>query len=387
MTFQPRRESARNPSPPDDDLELEARIAIGTTPGVGPLRFKALLDRFRGSAAAALGSNASEIASVAGFGPRRAEATLRRAGVGRRILARCAELGVEALDQRDPRYPAALQEIYDPPPVLFARGRVDAFVDATAVAVVGSRRCTAYGRTMASRLGADLAAAGLLVVSGLARGIDGAAHEGALRGRPDGPATAAVLGCGIDVVYPPEHRRLTEEIAAGGLLLTEFPPGTPPDRRHFPRRNRIISGACRGVIVVEASERSGTRLTVDFAMHEGRDIFAVPGPATSPLSAGPLDLLREGACLCASAIDVLREWKLLPGESSSWPAAGEAGAPLRGDPAQVKLLGALDPAVPAGLEEVCELTGLAAGDALAGLLKLELQGLARQLPGQLFVRA
>lgn len=363
--------------------ELAARVAVATTPGVGPLRFDALLARF-GSAAAALAAAPGDVAAATGWGERLAGELRRRAGEGERVLERCRALGVEVLDRRDPRYPAALQFIPAPPPVLFARGDVDAFRDRTGIAIIGARRCTAYGRRMAQALAADLATAGLLVVSGLARGVDGAAHQGALAAARDGPVTVAVLGSGIDVIYPPEHRNLAAAVAERGLLLSEFPPGAPPHRHHFPRRNRIISGCSRGVIVVEAAQRSGTRLTVDFAADQGRDVFAVPGPANSPLSAGPHGLLREGAHWCTCAADVLREWAL--GPAAATPNAAPGAAPLRTTTTQRRLLDALDGGVPVGLDEICALTGTAPGDALADLLELELQGLVRQLPGQQFLR-
>lgn len=199
-------------------------------------------------------------------------------------------------------YPEILRNIPDPPAVLFYRGCLEVFLRMPAVAVIGSRRCTRYGRNVARSLAGDFAASGVAVVSGLARGIDGEAHRGALDA---GGVTMAVLGSGLDVCYPPEHDRLAEKIIEKGVLVSEYPPGTEPARYRFPERNRLISGFSRGVVVVEAGRRSGTMITVNTALDQGRDVFAVPGEVTRALSMGTNMLLRDGAGVVITAADVL----------------------------------------------------------------------------------
>ena len=200
-----------------------------------------------------------------------------------RILADCQQLDLDLLTIQDAGYPNRLRNIYDPPCLLYVRGRLPAFDDEASIAVVGTRDCTPYGVSVAEKFGYGLAAGGALVVSGLARGIDSAALRGALRA---GGRTAAVLGNGLDVVYPKENRYLYEDVAAAGALISEYPPGTEPSRGHFPVRNRILSGLCAATLVVEAPERSGALITAGTALEQGRDVFAVPGPIDAPASAG-----------------------------------------------------------------------------------------------------
>lgn len=282
--------------------------------------------------------------------------------------AAAARLGIALVALDDPRYPALLRRIYDPPPVLYVRG-VLAEDEAATVAVVGARAATAAGRTLARSMARDLAAWGATVVSGLARGIDTAAHEGALdaSGR-----TVAVLGCGLDRTYPPENERLAGRITCAGAVVSEFALGTPPLPEHFPRRNRVIAGWSRAVVVVEAAARSGALNTARCAADEGRDVLAVPGHPTQPASAGTNQLIRDGAGLVRSAIDVAQELGIEP------PAA--AAAPT--DP----LLGALARDAPATLEELRARSGLETGALLARLTDLELRDVVRRLPGPLFVR-
>ena len=218
------------------------------------------------------------------------------------VLADCAKDGQFIVTMDDAAYPGRLRDMYDPPVVLYGKGSMPLFDEEAAVAVVGTRKCTPYGTGAASQLGYELARQGGLVVSGLAKGIDGAAHQGALRA---GGFTAAVLGGGVDMIYPPENRRLYEDIAATGVLLSEYPPGTEPKGSHFPVRNRIISGLSLGVLVVEAPERSGALITAATALEQGREVFAVPGPFDAPKSRGCNALIREGAGLVCEAWDVL----------------------------------------------------------------------------------
>ena len=222
------------------------------------------------------------------------------------VLARCAKGDIFLLTMQDALYPDRLRNIYDPPVLLYGRGRMPLFDEEAAVSVVGTRTCTPYGIYAAEELGYQLAKEGAVVVSGLARGIDGASHRGALRA---GGFAAAVLGGGVDVVYPAENRRLYEDIAATGVLLSEYPPQTLPEAWHFPVRNRIISGLSVAAVVVEAPVKSGALITAENAMEQGRDVFAIPGPVDAPNSAGCHRLIREGAILATCAWDILGEYE------------------------------------------------------------------------------
>lgn len=216
------------------------------------------------------------------------------------LLDRAQRCGAEVVTLADPQYPGLLREIADPPLALYVRGRLP---EAPCVAVVGTRNPSSDGEYVAGRMAAELAAAGVCVVSGLARGIDAAAHRGALKA---GGPTVAVLGCGVDVPYPTGHQDLADQLASQGALVSEYPPGTPPAKHHFPLRNRIISGLARAVVVVEATLHSGALITADLALEQGREVFAVPGSVLNPRSAGPHRLLREGAGWAESASDVLQ---------------------------------------------------------------------------------
>jgi DNA processing protein len=302
-------------------------------------------------------------------------------------------LAMRRLEPQDAEYPALLREIPDAPECLYVRGAL-ARGDALAVAVVGSRRATPYGLGLAENLGAELASRGITVVSGLARGIDGAAHRGALRG---GGRTIAVLGSGVDVVYPPEHRRLAAEIVASGALVSPFAPGTPPMPYHFPLRNRLIAGMALGVVVVEAAERSGALITARLSAELGREVMAVPGRVTSPVSRGTHALLKDGAALVESWEDVIgalparwRECVGAPAPRSERDASGRRGHPVPepaggGTADEDQVLRAVGEE-PVTMDEVIGRTGLASGRAAARLLELELQGRVRQLEGQRFVR-
>jgi len=285
---------------------------------------------------------------------------------------------IRQIDRGDAEYPAHLREIPAPPDRLWVRGGlVDE--DALAVAIVGSRRATPFGLELAERLAGDLAARGITVVSGLARGIDSAAHRGALEARG---RTIAVLGSGVDVVYPPENRRLAARIAERGALVSQFAPGAPALAHHFPVRNRIIAGLSLGVVVVEAAEQSGTLITAGHAGDLGREVMAVPGRAGAPTSRGTHKLIRDGAALVESWEDVVA---LLP---ARWRACMAAVAPPSSPgPEPEDSLLSLIGAEPVSMEELIERSGLAASRAAARLLALELEGRIRQLPGKRFVRA
>ena len=218
------------------------------------------------------------------------------------VLAACAKAGQFIVTMDDTTYPARLRDIFDPPLLLYGKGSMPIFDDEAAIAVVGTRKCTAYGLDVASQLGYELAKQGALVLSGMAKGIDTAAMKGALRA---GGFTAAVLGGGVDVIYPAENRRLYEDVAATGVLLSEYPPGTEPIASHFPVRNRILSGLSLAAVVVEAPERSGALITASTALEQGREVFAVPGPINAPDSKGCNALIRDGAGLVSEAWDIL----------------------------------------------------------------------------------
>ena len=282
--------------------------------------------------------------------------------------AEAARLGISVIALGDPLYPALLRRIFDPPPVLYVRGTLVA--EELAVAVVGSRAASTAGKALARGMARDLAAWGATVVSGLARGIDTAAHEGALDA--PGGRTVAVLGCGIDRTYPPENERLAGRVTGAGAVVSEFALGTPPLPDHFPRRNRVIAGWSQAVVVVEAAARSGALNTARCAADEGRDVLAVPGHPTMAGSAGTNQLIRDGAGLVRSALDVAQELGIEP--------------PAEAPPPADRLLAALGGDAPLTLEELCTRSGLETGALLARLTELELRDVVRRLPGPMFVR-
>ena len=269
---------------------------------------------------------------------------------------------VRVLERR--RFPPLLRAIYDPPPRLYLRGAAEDVLTRRTVAVVGARSCSPYGAHVARRLGREFAAAGLVVVSGLARGVDGEAHRGALEA---GGLTVAVLGCGIDRDYPAAHSDLARRIREGGLIVSEYEPGVEPAPWRFPARNRIIAGLSAATVVVEARERSGALITADLALEEGRDVLAVPGEITSAFSAGTNALLKLGAAPCTGAADVLEVFGLTQEERAA-PKVSEQAA---------KVLAAL----PAGADAVARVTGLEAQTVAVALAELELAGLATEGDG------
>jgi DNA processing protein len=281
---------------------------------------------------------------------------------------RLAAGGIRWVGRSDPGFPPALRAIFDPPPGLFLRGDAAPDVlDRPAVAVVGARACSAYGTHVARTFGRELGAAGLLVVSGMARGVDGEAHRGALEA---GGATVAVLGCGVDRDYPAAHAELARRICRDGLVVSEYPPGVEPAPWRFPARNRIVAGLAQATVVIEARERSGALITADLALEEGREVFAVPGEITSALSAGTNALLRLGATAATSAADVLEAFGLSPPD----PAGPELSA------AAATVLGRLrDASVSA--DELVRGLGLEAGSVSAALAELELYGLLTETSG------
>lgn len=286
---------------------------------------------------------------------------------------RCRELGISVLTLADNDYPPILREIYDPPVILYYRGDISC-LSQCGVAIVGSRKATAYGRAAAERFAGELSRAGVTVISGMARGIDSHAHRGALQA--DG-MTAAVLGSGLDICYPPENRGLREQIAQSGVVISEFPPGSQPKPAHFPMRNRIISGLSQAIVVVEAAEKSGALITADCALEQGREVFAVPGSIHSPTSRGCHRLIKEGAAVAESAADVLQYL----GQNLVQEIA--AGVELTAR--QTDVLVALEYEA-THFDQLVKATGLTAAELSGVLVELELAGFLQKLSGNYYLR-
>jgi DNA processing protein len=364
----------------------EALVALNLIEGIGPVRVRRLLEQF-GDAAAVLSASPDQLRRVNGIGEDTAaaiaswEKTVDLAGE----LKRIADFGCRIVVQSDPEYPALLREIYDPPIVLYVKGDLNADKDRNAVALVGSRQTTHYGVETARRLAYQLAYVGVTVVSGGARGIDTAAHQGALaaKGR-----TLCVLGTGLNIVFPPENRELFERIAERGALLTQFPFNRNGDKQSFAIRNRIIAGMTLGTVVVEADLHSGALITANFATEYGRQVFAVPGRIDSPRSKGCHDLIKKGAKLCESAEDVLSEFEYLFPASNRPPSPAETGAlpALELSENEQKVLDAIRADEETSIDEVIRGSGLPASAVNVALLSLEMKRVVRQLPGKLFVR-
>ncbi|MGB9609835.1 MAG: DNA-processing protein DprA [Bryobacteraceae bacterium] len=362
-------------------------MALRLMPGLGTRRVLELYEHF-GSPVDICRADASELESL-GVPPAVAQSLVSGCTFEEAAeqIQRAKTMGVELVALDDARYPGRLREIYDPPFLLFVQGRVE-LLDSVMVAIVGSRVATAYGATVARRLGRDLAAAGVTVVSGMARGVDTAAHEGAL----EAGATAAVFGCGLDVIYPAENRKLAERIARQGLIVTEFPFGSPAHPQNFPIRNRMVSGLSEAVVVVEGKQYSGSLITARLALDQNREVFAVPGNITNPMSFGPNLLLKQGAQLVQSAEDILdglgpqvrarlARQQRLPLETQANPQDG----PMSAFAAQILAL--LSPDQPVYLDELIErLPHLSSSEIIALLFELEEAGRIRQLPGRCYIR-
>ncbi len=363
-----------------DPLETGYWIAFNRIPGVGAIKIKRLYDRF-GSLALAWQSDPAGLGR-AGLEAKAVESVLaaRPRLDPERELAALARQAVRALTVVDPDYPERLRQIYAPPAVLYLRGELLP-ADELAVAVVGMLRATMYGREAAEALVAELVANSITIVSGLARGIDTVSHRAALQA---GGRTVAVLGSGLDVIYPYENKRLAEEIAERGAVVSEYPLGTKPDAANFPPRNRIISGLSLGTVVVEAGEDSGALITADFALEQNREVLAVPGPIFARTSRGTNRLIQQGAKLVLSAQDVLDELNLAsaPQQMEMRELLGAVAA----NPTEVTLLGILT-REPLHIDEVCRQAVLPAAEVLSALAMLELKGAVRQLGGMHYVLA
>jgi DNA processing protein len=352
-------------------------VGFNIVPSIGPAKVRALLDRF-GDLETAWHAEVSAL-RAAGL-DRRALDNLVRMRSTLDLDAKVDEieqLGLTTLTWEDPDYPSLLREIYAPPPLIYVRGELRAD-DEWAVGVVGTRRATAYGRHMARTLGGDLARNGVTVVSGLARGIDGESHRAALEA---GGRTIAVMGCGLDRVYPPEHRNLAHQIAENGALISDYPVGTRPEARNFPPRNRLISGLSLGVLVVEAGARSGALITVDFALDQGREVFAVPGNVMSRSSAGTNRLIQNGAKMVLRLEDILEELNLTMIAQHT-----EVRAAVPADETEAQLL-ALVTDDPTHVDEICRESELPIQQVSSTLAMMELKGMVRQVGGMNYVLA
>lgn len=361
------------------NAETRALLTLHLVPGLGPRLTAALLERFS-SAEAVLHAPANQLREVPYLGAKLAAdlvEAVRRVDVDAE-LERMAKHRVGLLMLGQPEYPASLAQISDPSHVLYLRGNLLPS-DAKAVALVGSRHCTAYGRRIAERLATGLVRAGYVIVSGLARGIDGAAHRAALQA---GGRTIGVLAGGLSRIYPPEHTELAQQVEASGALLCEASMEQEPLPAMFPARNRIISGLCQGVVVIEAAERSGALITATHAAEQGRSIMAVPGPVDQATSGGTNELIRKGAILVRSAEDVLQE---LEGGLQSAPPQTRS-APPNLDATQQRIWDSLAEG-PRHLDELVQSLGIAAGPLSALMLMLEMKKIVRRLPGNRYERA
>ncbi|HTP64898.1 MAG TPA: DNA-processing protein DprA [Geobacteraceae bacterium] len=351
-------------------------FALKSVPLVGNVTFRRLLERFD-TPERVLKATESELSGVKGINAAVVASILMHdyCEIAGRECEAVEREGIRVVDFLAQEYPKALLEIPDPPPYLYVKGDVAEINPA--IAIVGSRRASNYGLLATGRLASELASHGVTVISGMARGIDAAAHRGALN---NGGRSVGVLGCGIDVVYPLENRGLYGEMALKGGLVSEFPMGTLPLAENFPRRNRIISGMSRGVLVVEAMENSGSLITAQYALEQGREVFAVPGNINTSSSRGANRLIKQGAKLVEMVEDILEELPQLRKNTGFFPA-GQQGFALAPQEAAIYTLLA---GSPLHIDDVITKCALTAGEVSAILLRLELKGAIMQLPGKLF---
>lgn len=363
----------------------EAFVALNLIEGVGPVRARSLVEHF-GAAPAVLSASKNQLLQVRNIGDETAaaianwEKTIDLAGEMKRLT----DFGCRVLIQSDEEYPASLREIYDPPMVLYVKGALSP-KDKNSVALVGSRQTTHYGIETARKLAYQLAYIGVTVVSGGARGIDTAAHQGALaaKGR-----TVCVLGTGISIVFPPENKELFDRIAENGAVLSQFPFNRNGDKQSFAIRNRIVAGMTLGTVVVEADLNSGALITSNFATEYGRQVFAVPGRIDSPRSKGCHDLIKKGAKLCEGAEDILSEFEYLFPASNRPPSANETGVlpALELSENEQRVLDTLRKDDDTSIDQVIRQSGLPSSAVSVALLSLEMKRVVKQLPGKLFVR-
>jgi len=365
---------------------LQDWLILASLPRLGRTLIKKLVDDF-GSPACVLAAHPGQLKTINGIGRQAVKMLTDRIHIDkarkrvRHELDVLQQNNIFILSIDDDRYPVLLRSIPDPPLLLYLKGKAEC-LDQQAVAIIGSRSATSYGKRIGFQLAKELAGRGVCIVSGMAMGIDGEAHAGALAA---GGATVGVLGCGIDVVYPRQHQDLFAEVEEKGLIVSEYPRETRPDGFRFPERNRIISGLVQGVIVVEATRKSGSLITVRMALDQGREVFAVPGRIDSIKSQGTHSLIQEGAKLVQGVDDILEELNL-PTEAASAPFQEEVGSRfgVMSD-GEKHLLTCLD-VYPVNIDELVHISGYGSADVADMLLRMELNGLVRQLPGQKYER-
>ena len=377
-----------------NSADIEQWLKLIRADSIGPTTFGKFLKHF-GSVDRALGASVSELTKVDGIGFKSAEqiAATRDKFDAAREVERAEKLGVWIINFADERYPVLLKRIYDPPPVLYIKGSLSS-ADNLSIAIVGSRRCSLYGQEQASRFAHLLSSAGFTICSGMARGIDTFAHQGALA---SGGRTIAVQGCGLGNVFPPENKKLFELIAESGACISELPLGYEPLSENFPPRNRIIAGLSLGTIVIEAGLKSGALITAEAALENGREVMAVPGKIDSPLSRGSNRLLKQGAKLVESVEDVAEALGYIGEQLQSHISVAAKKTSERVeeslfDASQFNLNDSERTIYdylnkePLHLEQIIAGTDLLPGNTNAGLISLQLKGLIKQLPGSLFVR-
>ncbi|MGP4845412.1 DNA-processing protein DprA [Marinobacter sp. 1Y8] len=361
-------------------------LTLAHLPGLGAVRWQAILDAFAEPLALLDMPTAALKQLLTPQGRQVVDAWQQRhlenehLVNAQRALAESVRLGIDIVSWGDPDYPALLREIHGPPPVLYLQGQRE-LLSRPQLAIVGSRNATRAGLDHARQFARALAERNFVVTSGLALGVDGAAHQGALEGSG---STLAVLGTGVDVAYPASHQSLARAVIGQGALVSEFPPGTPPRAGHFPRRNRIISGMCQGTLVVEAGVKSGSLITARLALEQGREVFAIPGSIHNPLARGCHQLIRQGAKLVESVQDIEEEL-------TAWwmqPSVPVQGGEIAAAPPVPEHLGELETRVltalgyePCSTDELCDQTGLAADQLMQSMLMLEMEGLVNAVPG------
>ena len=386
--------AVRAPENPSADERRRQWLALSLTPTLGPSRARRLVEHFDGISNVFAASLTELEAAGLQAGAAQALGTGKSMAAAEEELVRAAAAGAEVIGLDSPEYPALLKQIYDPPLVLYVRGALEALAQ-PGIAVVGTRHPTPYGIGMAERLACDLAARGLVIFSGLARGVDTAAHRGAINARG---RTVAAFGTGVDVIYPRENKKIADSILAmGGALVSEFPMATFAAPQNFPIRNRIISGMSLGVLVVEAGEYSGTRITARCALEQDRELFAVPGNVMNKNSWGPNTLIKQGAKLTATWEDVMEELpadvraRLLPEPEaeSKEPATASLFEAAKLSPHEKRIFALLKPDEATHIDEIVDRleAEVSSSEIFAALFELELAGKIRQLPGKNFVKS
>ena len=366
-----------------DSSELKSWLALSTVPKIGPIRYVSLIKHF-GSPEKVLAASKNELAGLPDVGPVTASSIKSNVSweTAEEQLGLCEKNRVQIVTFKDDSYPQNLLSIYDPPPFLFVGGEIKE-EDQNAVAIVGCRSASSYGRRITERIGRELVRRGITIVSGMARGIDSIGHLAALKEKG---RTLAVFGSGLDVLYPPENRKLAGQIRSSGAIISEFLLGTKPEAPNFPRRNRLISGLSLGVVIVEAGNKSGALLTAQCALDQNREVFAIPGNLGSKNSEGTNRLIKEGAKLVTSVEDILEELRIFTreGESSSFEETKKDLSDLsEAERSIFKLISD----EPYHIDKIASKASVGVPQALSMLLSLELKGLVKQLSGKMFVRA